>query len=112
MLIFIITSKRSPFVLKTMLEKKVGQLESVQILTSLLYVFQDGGPNNDGLNTSTTLNILIKDADDLPAVFSPSSYTAEVQENAAKVNCLVTQYLIIFSLRKSCMGKEVIRMEK
>ena len=56
--------------------------------TGLLLCFfhQDSGPNN-GLNSSTTLNILIKDADDLPAEFSPSSYSAEVQENATKVVC-------------------------
>lgn len=48
-------------------------------------IFQDSGPNNN-LNASATLNILIEDADDLPAEFSPSSYSAEVQENAAKVN--------------------------
>ena len=49
------------------------------------FIFQDSGPNNS-LNSSATLNILIEDADDLPAEFSPSSYSAEVQENAAKVN--------------------------
>ena len=47
-------------------------------------LLQDNGPGN-GLNSSTTLNILIDDADDLPAEFSPSSYEAEVPENAAKV---------------------------
>lgn len=62
-----------------------------KILTDFPHVSQDNGPN-DGLNSSTTLNILISDADDLPAVFSPSSYTAEVQENAAKVNFLVPHF--------------------
>ncbi|XP_044168013.1 protocadherin-like wing polarity protein stan, partial [Acropora millepora] len=62
--------------------------ESVNNYT-LKIIAKDGGPNN-GLNSSTTLKILVQDADDLPAVFSPSSYSAEVPENAAKGKYVTT----------------------
>ncbi|XP_068723315.1 protocadherin-1-like [Montipora capricornis] len=56
---------------------------------SLTIIAKDGGPDN-GLNSSTTLNILIQDADDLPAEFSSSSYSAEVPENSAKGKYVTT----------------------
>ena len=58
-------------------------------------LLQDSGPGIE-LNSSATLNILIDDADDLPAEFSPSSYEAEVPENAAKVgDCETANFFYI-----------------